>query len=176
MTYHSDELERLFSCEVSSADAAKAKKITPKLLSKIWCINEKLAEETINKNSHLNKQSAENLLSRQYSTNDRMLQYKRINSLFYTDNFFAKNAGELTRCYTCMQIFVSEKGYAAVYPMHSMSEFKDCLHMFCKEIGVPETLVRDKAGEQTSNAVKHFSNQIGLKLHILEESTMGKYS
>ena len=169
--YQSDELERLFSCVVSSAEAAKAKKITPKLLSKLWCINEKLAEQTLNQNSHLNKQSADNSLSRQYSTNDRMIRYKRINSLFYTDTFFAKNDAKSTRGNTCMQIFVSDKGYVAVYPMKTKSEFKDCLHMFCKEIGVPETLVLDKSGEQTSNAVKQFSNHVGLKLRILEEST-----
>ena len=91
--------------------------------------------------------------------------------MFYTYTFFAENDAKSTRGYTCMQIFVSDKGYVAVYPMKSKSEFKDCLHMFCKEIGVPETLFLDKSGEQTSNAVKHFSNQIGLKLRILEEST-----
>jgi hypothetical protein len=72
---------------------------------------------------------------------------------------------------SCMQIFVSDKDYVAVYPMSTKSQFKDCLHQFCKEIEVPQTLVMDKAGEQTSSHVKCFSQQVDLTLHALEEST-----
>ena len=70
-----------------------------------------------------------------------------------------------------MQLFVSDKEYIAVCPMSSKSKFKDCLHLFCKEIGVLQTLILDMSGEQTTNAVKHFNNQVGLTLRILEEST-----
>ena len=167
-----DELETKFSAQISSADAGKLKKISPDFISKIWSINETLAKGAIDSNSHLNKQSGESSLSRQFSTNDRMLRYRRINSLFYTDTFFAKaDAKTRPRGNSCMQMFVSDKGYVAVYPMSSKSQFKDCLHQFCKEIGVPQTLVMDKAGEQTSSHVKRFSQQVGLTLRVLEEST-----
>ena len=55
-----------------------------------------------------------------------------------------------------LQFFVSDKGFVAVYGMEKKSDFKDCLHMFCKEIGVPITLVVDPSGEQTSKVVKKF--------------------
>ena len=100
-----------------------------------------------------------------------MLRYRRINSFFFTDTFFAKGDAKSSRGNTCMQLFVSDKGYVAVYPMTTKSKFKDCLHLFCKEVGVPHTLVLDMSGEQTTNAVKHFSNQVGLTLRLLEEST-----
>ena len=55
--------------------------------------------------------------------------------------------------------------------MKSKGEFKDALKMFCKEVGVPMTLVCDPSGEQTSKEVKHFCHQVGMTLRVLEEST-----
>ena len=72
---------------------------------------------------------------------------------------------------TCTQLFVSDKGFIAIYPMKSKSQFKDALHQFCKEVGVPSTLVVDPSGEQTSKEVKHFCHQVGTTLRILKEST-----
>ncbi len=167
-----EDLENRFSANVSSTTAKPPNKLSPTFLSKIWSIHETLAQGALDNNTHLNKQSGDNSLSRHYTTNDRMLRYKRINSLFYTDTFFAKgDAKSCPRGNTCMQIFVSDKGFVSVYPMRKKSQFKDCLHLFCKEIGVPNTLVMDKSGEQMSNSVKHFSQQVGLTLRVLEEST-----
>jgi hypothetical protein len=166
-----NNIDELFSANVCSTKATKPKKISPAFLSKIWAINENLASGAIDSNTHLNRQSGDSSLSRQFSTNDRMLRYKRIQSLFFTDTFFVKGDAKSLRGFTCMQIFVSDKGFISVYPMKTKGQFKECLHLFCKEIGVPSTLVMDKSGEQTSNAVKLFSQQVGLTLRVLEEST-----
>ena len=72
---------------------------------------------------------------------------------------------------TCAQIFVSDKEFVAIYMMKSKGEFYYTLHMFCKEVGVPTSLIVDPSGEQTSNKVKKFCNQVGTKLRVLEEST-----
>ena len=55
--------------------------------------------------------------------------------------------------------------------MKRKSQFKDALHLFCKEIGVPVSLVVDPSGEQTSKDVRKFCNQVGTTLRILQEST-----
>ena len=55
--------------------------------------------------------------------------------------------------------------------MKSESEFCDSLYMFCKEVGVPQSLVVDPLGEQTSNKMKKLCHQVGTTLMILEEST-----
>ena len=68
-------------------------------------------------------------------------------------------------------LFVSDKDFVAIYPMASKSDFKEALHLFCKEVGVPISLVVDLAGEQTSKAVRKFCNQVGTMLRILEENT-----
>ena len=71
---------------------------------------------------------------------------------------------------TMLQIFVSDKGFIAVYPLKNKSDFKDALHLFCKEVGVPITLVVDPSGEQTSKSVRKFCNQVGTTLRILQEN------
>mgnify|MGYP003315357419 CR=1 FL=1 len=70
-----------------------------------------------------------------------------------------------------MQLFVSDKGYIAVYPMR---EVKDCIHalrLFAKEVGAPDVLVADPHPTQKKKEVKDFCNKIGTKLHLLEAET-----
>ena len=113
------------------------KGVTPEFLSKIWRIKFDEAEKVIQQTTQLKRQGAENALSRQFSTNNRMLRYKRINSIFFTDTFFVTAAGKSTRRNTCAQLFVSDKGYIELYSMSTKSEFPSSLKQFCKEIGVP---------------------------------------
>ena len=53
-------------------------------------------------------------------------------------------------------MFVSDNGFVAIYPVKSKGDFHDTLHLFCKEVGVPVSLVVDPSGEQTSKSVKKF--------------------
>ncbi len=160
-----------FAAQINSTQASKPHSVTPEFLSNIWNIKRDQAASVLKQTTHLNRQGADNDLSRQFSTNDRMLRYKRIQSQFFTDTFFVTKTGKSTRGNTCCQIFVSDKGFVAIYPMKSKSEFPDALHLFCKEIGVPVDLIVDPSGEQTSAKVKRFCNQVGTTLRVLEEST-----
>ena len=76
-----------------------------------------------------------------------------------------------TRGYTMLQVFVFDEGLIAVYPMERKKDFHDCLQVFCKEIGVPISLVGDLSGEQASKAIKRDRNQVHTTLRILEEHT-----
>jgi hypothetical protein len=42
---------------------------------------------------------------------------------------------------------------------------------FTKEIGAPEAIIADPAGEQTSHALRKFCQEIGTTLRTLEEGT-----
>jgi hypothetical protein len=66
---------------------------------------------------------------------------------------------------------VSDKGFVAVYPMKNQEEFQTALHWFCKQIGVPASLICDGHSAQTSRNVKRFCDQIGTTLRILERGT-----
>ena len=103
--------------------------------------------------------------------NDKMLQNKRINNQFFIDNFFVTASGVSTRGNNCAQIFVSDKGFVAIYSMISKGDFPDALHMFCKYVGVLLSNIIDPAGETNSWKVKKFFHQLGAIIHILEENT-----
>jgi hypothetical protein len=131
------------SSSLSSTLASPSKGITSKALSKLWCINELQATKVIESTTQLNRQSADNSLSRNFSTNDRMLRYRRLNSIFFTDTMFVTKRAKSTQGYMACQVFVSDKGFVAVYPMQKASNFEDALKLFCKEVGVPMTMVAD---------------------------------
>ena len=84
---------------------------------------------------------------------------------------FAQPSAKSTRGNSCCQVFVSDKGFVALYPMKSQSEFQDALHWFCKQVGVPQALVVDGHKSQTSKPVKRFCDQVGCVLRILETET-----
>ena len=155
--------------EVASTLAGPPERIDKKYLSKIWRVKEMEAEKALEQSTILMRKGTSSTLSRRFPTNDRMLRYRRLNSHFFTDTFFSKSKS--IRGFTCAQLFVSDKGFIAIYFMTRKGQFREALHMFCKEVGVPLDMVCDPSGEQTSNDVKTFCNQIGMTLKVLEEST-----
>lgn len=164
-------VDNLFTSEVEAAHAAPPKGVSAQQLSKLWKIDVPTAQRTLQVTSQLKKQDGDSKLSRNFSTNDRMLRYRRINCYFFTDTFFVTKSAKSNRGHTCMQLFVSDKGFVYVVPMKSKADFLDALKMFAKELGVPESLIVDPSGEQTSSKVKLFCHQIGSTLRMLEEGT-----
>ena len=101
-----------------------------------------------------------------------MLRYRRINSYFYMDTFFAtRKKGKSSRGNTCCQLFVTDKGFVYVVPMRRKSDVPHAIRQFAKEIGAPDAIVCDPGWEQISQAVKQFCNVIGTQLRMLEEGT-----
>ena len=165
----SDKLDKIDT--MIAAVAGGQSGVSAHSLSKLWMISEAQAQGAIDFNTQLCRQSADNTLSRDFSTNDRMLRYRRINSVFFTDTLVATSCPSI-RGHKYAQIFVSDKGYVAVYPMKSQSEFEDALHWFCKEVGVPVDLVMDGHKSISENLkVKRFAHQVGLTLKVLERNT-----
>ena len=162
-----DKINKIMS-SISAAAADKPKGVKPSVLSKLWSITENLAEGAVEKNTQFSRMSAENILSRQLSSNDWMLRYRRIESTFYTDTMFATPDAKSPCQNTCCQVFVSDKGFVAIYPMKSQEEFKTALHWFCKQVEVPSTLVADGHKSQTSSSVKQICHQLGTTLRVLE--------
>jgi hypothetical protein len=172
-----DELDSIIkdasttSADIKAAMAGKPNGVTAKHLSKVWKIDIETAKKTIDVTTQLRQHESNASMSRNYSTNDRMLRYKRINSHFFTDTFFVTKKAKSQRGNICMQLFVSDKGFVYVVPMKSKSDFPFALKQFAKEIGVPLALISDPAGEQTSKEVKKIAREMDLTLKVLEEST-----
>jgi hypothetical protein len=157
---------------VSAAHAGRHGGIDAEHLSKVWKIDLDSAKRTLDVTSQRSKRTDDPKLSRNYGTNDRMLRYKRIHEYFFMDTFFAtKKARKSSRGHSCCQLFVTDKGFVYVVPMKSKSEVLQAVKQFAKEIGAPEAIICDPAGEQTSKPLRKFLGDIGTTLRALEEGT-----
>ena len=116
-------------------------------LSKVWRISDEAAQQTLEVTTQLNKQDVNASLSRRFGTNNWMLRYKRISSLFYTDTFFSSKVIS-KRGFSMMQLFVSDKGFVKVYGMRSEKEFK------CIKVEAPKAIIVDSARTEKSNTVR----------------------
>ena len=85
--------ELLDNFMASTAQAGKTGRVDPKHLSKIWRISHEDAQRTIDVTTQMSTRTDDPTLSRNYSTNDRMLRYKSINDFFFMDTFFATKKG-----------------------------------------------------------------------------------
>ena len=141
-------------------------------LAKIWRIDRETAKRTLQVTSQRRKHSPNINLTRNYSTKDKMLRYKRLNDYFFMDTFFASAKGAVSsRGNTCCQLFVTDKGFIYVVPMKKRKEVPQAVKQFAKEIGAPEALIADGAAEQKSQEVKQFCADIGTTLRVLEVDT-----
>ena len=123
MELDDDTNEVLDNLMASTAQAGKSGGVDPKHLSKIWRISHEDAQRTIDVTTQTSIWTDDPVLSRNYSTNDRMLRYKRIKDFFFIDTFFAtKKGGQSSRGHTCCQLFVTDKGFIYVVPMKRKSE------------------------------------------------------
>jgi hypothetical protein len=157
---------------ITANHAMKSKGVDPAHLSKIWRIDLKTAERTLEVVLELNKRVDDPTLSRNYGTNDRMLRHKRIAECFFMDAFFAtKKAGKSSQGHTCCQLFVADKGFAHVVLMKSNAKVLQAVKEFAKEIGAPEAIMCDMARKQMLHALKRFCHEIGATLKVLEEGT-----
>ena len=111
-------------------------------------------------------------MNQNYTTNDRMLRYRRINQYFFMDTFFVtKKGGTSSRGNTCCQLFVMDNGFIYVVPMKRKSEVLLAIKQFAKDVGEPDAIVSDMAREQVSQDVQQFYNTITTMLRALEEGT-----
>ena len=102
--------------ESSTIHAGKPKGITAENLSKVWRVLNEVSQQTLDVTTQLNNQDADSTLYCCFSTNDHMLRYKRLDSLFYTDTLYGKKFVS-KRVFSMMQIFVGDKGFVKVYGM-----------------------------------------------------------
>ena len=116
-------MNNIFYHKFGSLQASRPTTISAERLSKIWRIEPEVASKAIAQNSHFYRQGIGTELSKRFSTNDRMLRYKRIRSNFFTDTFFVTSKGISSRGNNCAQLFVSDMEFVAIYPMKSKREF-----------------------------------------------------
>ena len=168
--FEDDEIQT--SGEVSSLIAKESEHATAERLSKAWNIDYDTAKDTLSKNSMYSPRNVNKDLSRNISTNDRAMRYKHLNDNVFMDTMFAtKKALKSSRGNTCAQIIVTDKGYIGAYPMKTKGDAIHSLKTFCKDVGIPIAVICDPSGEQSSNSMKTFIQDVGSRLRLLEQGT-----
>jgi hypothetical protein len=77
-----------------------------------------------------------------------------------------------SRGHTCMQLFITDKGFVYVVPMRTKGEVLQAIKLFAKEIGAPDVIICGAAPrEQISREVRSFCTKMGTALRVLEEDT-----
>ena len=66
-----------------------------------------------------------------------------ISSVFFTDTILAQPNAKSSRCSTFYRFFVSDKGFVAVYPMKSQTEFQTAIHWLCIHVDAQVDLIID---------------------------------
>ena len=133
----------------------------------MWRVSNEVAQQTLDVTTHLNKQDSDSTLSSRFSTNDRMVRYKRLDSFFYIDTFYSKQVFS-KQVFPMKQLFVSDKVFVRFYGMKSEKEFVKALNIFCKEVGAPKSFIVYHHLSQKRNEVRTFLNKVGTKLRVLE--------
>ena len=158
--------------EIFAAHQDKPKGITKERLAKVFRIDEDIARRTIDVTTQRVKRSKDPTLDRRYSTNDRVLRYKRLNTFFFTDTFFATSkGGKSSRGNTCVQLFVTDKGYVCLIPMKKEADAHKAYRQFFKRIGVPDAIISDGAKAQVQGETKTLCNNVGTTIRQLERDT-----
>ena len=108
-------------------------------------------------------------LDRQFKTNDRMLQYCRLNTDMYTDNMFAST--KLLRGNNFGQIYVNDIDFTKFYPTKDCKEVPDTVSHLFREEDVPTTLILDGARTQIGQKVIKTCPDANCKITQLEFET-----
>ena len=159
------------SASIAAVTAKRSGGVNAEHLSKIFCIPHDDAARTLSVTTQLVRHNPDSSLSRNATTNDRALRYRKIKSNFFTDTLFATAKAKSTRGNICGQVFASDKAFVYFVPMKDQRSYFSALKQFAKEVGAPEVLVCDSHPTQKKRDVKEFCVQIGTTLRVLEAET-----
>ena len=85
--------------------------------------------------------------------------------------YSTKTEGKYSRGNTCCQILITDKSFLYFVPMKIKSEVLQAVKKFVKEIGAPNAIILNAAGEKTSKALRKYISGIRTTLKYLEEGT-----
>ena len=156
---------------IAAVSAGRSKGVNAEHLAKVWCIPHDEAAQTLKVTTQSLRHDPDSSLSRNVGTNNRAVRYRKIKSFFFSDTLFVTGTAKSSRGNICAQLFVSDKGFVAIYPMKKQSDYFLALKQFAKDVGAPDVLVCDPHPAQTKREVREFCTQIGTTLKVLEAET-----
>jgi hypothetical protein len=163
----SSQFESEFSTLVA-VTAGWSQGVSAEHLAKVWMIPHDEAARTLLVTSQHLCTYIDSSLLRNIGTNDRAVRYCHIKLCFYTNTLFVTGTAKSSRGNICAQLFVSDKGYVAIYPMQHQRDYFLALKQFAKDVGAPDILICDPHPTQKQRKVKEFCTQIGTTLKSLK--------
>ena len=155
-------------CYVSSFKTSKGKKVGAATLAKRWNISLERAQLTHGATTQNAVRTVLNdILSRRYPTNDRMLRYRRLTHILFTDTVIA-SIPSWHRQNKYAQVFATSFGWSRVYPMKTKGGAHKAFSALAHEVGVPSVIVMDGSKEQTLGEFKKKCNQAGCAIRQIE--------
>ena len=67
---------------------------------------------------------------------------------------------------------MTDKGFIYFVPMRARSDVLAAMKQFAKEVGVPDAIICDAAGEHKSHAMRGFCNDIGTTKTVGKRNAM----
>jgi len=119
--------------------------VEPSYLAKQWGISLETATKTLRATTQAGIHHAIHPLSRRYRTDHMTLRHRRLHDTFYSDTLFS--GIKSLHGNKCAQV-TTNGSLIHVFPMTSKSEAGDALSRFMQDIGIPDVVVVDGAGEQ----------------------------
>ena len=88
----------------------KDSSLDPSLLARTWNIGLETAKRTIQATTRLCPRNTTTItLNKRYASNDRMIRYKHLNCVMFSDTMFAAaNSGKSVKNFTCVQVFATD--------------------------------------------------------------------
>jgi hypothetical protein len=148
---------------VSTARRSKHSYITPEVLARNWGISLETttAWRTLDATTQLGGvRTRPQDLVRRFKTNDRMLQYTRLNVEMYTDT--AKAAVKSHDQMQWVQVYCTAGGWVKAYPMARRSDAPLTLQDLLKEGGAPFKLILDNSLEQIKGNFRKIARDAGI--------------
>ena len=116
-------------------------------LAKRWNIGLETAKKTLLKTTQRALRTSPNpLLSQWYSTNDKVLRYRRLPVDLFTDTVEAGIVSHRGNKYAL--VYAHRKTWCNAYPVAKKSDAHETLSLLFAQEGVPSTLVMDGTREQ----------------------------
>ncbi len=156
---------------IQAVSAGRSKGVSAEHLSKVWCIPHDDAACTLGVTTQSLCHDPDSSLSRNVGTNDSAVGYRKIKSFFFMDTVFVMSAAKSSQGNICTQLFVSDRGFIAFYPMKWQQEVHLAVKQFANEVGAPEVHVCDPHPSQIKQEVREFCTQIEMILKVLKAET-----
>ena len=147
--------------------------LDPGVLAKVWNIGIDTAKRTIQSTTRMCPRNTTTIsLNRRYATNDRMIRYKHLNCVMFSDTMFASSrVGKSVRNFTCCQVFATDFGWSIAYNLEYERNLHQAFKKVFKEVGVPMKMVVDGARSQTMGETNKLCESVGCQIVELEKET-----